>query len=259
MDRADGFGRGIGTSPSTPVGAAFAAAMVLGIGLVAGHWVVVIYVLSFWHYLLYALAFVFREIPLRVFERDAVLMKSVSLLAFGSVYLTATPDILSLLVVAVGLLLNLIAASRLGTDRTYYGYELAGLPPKRVTDFPYSVLAHPMLTGNAVAFAGTLLNPGFRAEWWPLALSHVALNLAILVMEIRARPRRLARPTALDRHGWLLTWQGAVGIILFATLLAGTFGSGLPLVSGLVLAVLVYGAILLESYAWNGRTGANRA
>ena len=259
MALADGFSRRILTSPSTLVGAVFAAAMVLGIGLVAGHWAVLIYALSFWHYLLYALAFAFRAIPLRVFERDAILMKSVSLAAFGSVYLTAAPDGLSLLVVAVGLLLNLAAARRLGTDRTYYGYELAGLPPKRVAAFPYSVLAHPMLTGNAMAFAGTLLNEEFRADWWPLALTHVVLNLAILVMEVRAPPRRLVRPGALERHGWLVTWQGGAGLVLSGALVAGAVGSGWLFVSGLALAMLAYGAVLFESYAWTRRTGETNA
>ncbi len=100
-------------------------------------------------------------------------------------------DGLSLAVIAAGFLLNVSAAKALGADRTYYGFELAGLAPVRVDAFPYSLTAHPMLIGNAVAFAGTLLNETFRRDWWPLAVAHVALNLAVLWMETHVTPRRL--------------------------------------------------------------------
>ena len=77
----------------------------------------------------------------------------------------------------------------LGLDRTYYGHEVAGLPPRRITAFPYSLTAHPMILGNVAAFGGTLINAGFREQWWPLAGLHVAANVGLLVME-RAGPRR---------------------------------------------------------------------
>ncbi len=47
-----------------------------------------------------------------------------------------------------------------------------------------------MLLGNMAAFGGTLLNPGFREQWWPLACAHVALNLGLLVMETAVAPLR---------------------------------------------------------------------
>ena len=245
-------------SPSFPVGIAFVVMVVLGIGGLAGQWAVVVYGLSFWHYAIYALAFVPRAVALRVFERDAVLMKGASLVVFGAVYLTMTPDILSLAVVAIGLLFNLSAARALGTDRTYYGYELAALQPKLVTSFPYSVLSHPMLTGNAVAFTGTLLNDGFRAEWWPLAVAHVILNLAMLVMEARARPRRLDRPAILDRLPWLAGWPAGLSLVIAGTLLAGVAGSGMLFVLGCAIAALAYAIVLLEAYAWpNGEAGSS--
>jgi protein-S-isoprenylcysteine O-methyltransferase Ste14 len=242
-------------SPSLPVSLVFVVAAVLGIGFLAGQWAVLVYVLSFWHYPIYALAFVFRKVSLAVFERDAVLMKAVSLVAFGAVYLTVTPDLLSLLVVGIGLLFNLSAARALGTDRTYYGYELAALPPKLITSFPYSVLSHPMLTGNAVAFAGTLLNDAFRAQWWPLAVAHVVLNLAVLVMEARARPRRLGRPALLDRQPRLTAWPTAAGMVGAGALLAGLAGGGPAFALGVALAVLAYGWVLLAAYAWPGSAG----
>jgi hypothetical protein len=237
-----GLGRLLTESPSTPAGVVFIAAM-LALGLLGGHWTVVIYGLSFWHYLVYALAFVPRAVPLRVFERDAVLMKAASLLAFGWVYLGAGLDLVSLVVVGIGLLFNLSAAAALGTDRTYYGYELASLPPKRITAFPYSVIGHPMLLGNMLAFAGTLLHGGFRPEWWLLAVLHVVLNGAVLLMEIHAGPRRPKGPAPF---GWPVG-AGLLGVGLLAIILGG--GGALALL-GAALAVLGYAIVTVLSYAW---------
>lgn len=243
----------LAASPSFPVGLVFIAMMVLGIGVVAGRWTVVVYALSFWHYLIYALAFVPRAVPLRVFVHDAVLLKAASLAVFAAVYVTSMPSLLSLLVVAIGLLFNFSAARALGTERTYYGYELAALPGKRVTSFPYSVLAHPMLTGNAVAFTGTLLDDTFRAAWWPLAVAHVILNLAILVMEARAEGSKLERPAVFERLRWLTTWPGGAAVVVAGALLAGLAGGGVLFALGLILAALAYGAVLLAAYAWPAR------
>jgi len=150
----------------------------------------VVCALSFWHYALYCLAWRYRTVPLAIFKRDAVVMKSVSLLVLGAVYFTAPLDLWSLTTVVAGFLLNIAAARVLGPDRTYYGHELARLPWVRITAFPYSHISHPMLTGNMVAFSGTLLNDGFRADWWPLACAHVVLNAGLMVMETNALQRR---------------------------------------------------------------------
>lgn len=151
-----------------------------------------IYGLSFWHYYLYWLAYYFGAVSLAVFKRDAILMKTISLLALGFVYLAAPLELLSVIVIAGGFLLNATAAWALGSDRTYYGYEVANLPPRRVGSFPYSWIAHPMLAGNIVAFGGTLLNTEFRRAWWPLAIAHVVLNLGLLAMETTVTPQRSA-------------------------------------------------------------------
>ena len=66
--------------------------------------------------------------------------------------------------------------------------ELGELPPLRVASFPYSVIPHPMLVGNIIAFGATLLHPEFRQAWWPLAVVHVALNLGLIVMETSVTP-----------------------------------------------------------------------
>ncbi len=135
----------------------------------AGEWIAAAYLLSFWHYYLYWLAYYYGAAALDDFKRDAVLLKSVSLAVLGCAYLAAPLDGLSLAVVTLGFLLNIAGARALGPDRTYYGHELADLPERRITAFPFSWISHPMLAGNVAAFGGTLLNPVFRQAWWPLA------------------------------------------------------------------------------------------
>jgi hypothetical protein len=153
-----------------------------------------IYLLSFWQYYLYWLAFAFGAIDFEVFKRDAIVMKTVSVAALATVYLRAPLDPASLAMIAGGILLNVRAAAILGLDRTYYGREVAGLPPRRMTAFPYSLTAHPMILGNVAAYGGTLINAGFRERWWLLAGLHVTLNIGLLVMELAgSRHRRALR------------------------------------------------------------------
>ena len=147
-----------------------------------------VYLLSFWHYGLYWLAFAFGTRDFDVFKRNAIAMKTVSVTALAFVYLSAPLDPVSLAVIGGGVLLNLRAAQVLGLDRTYYGHEVAGLPGRRITAFPYSLTSHPMILGNVAAFGGTLINAPFRADWWPLASLHVVLNIGLLAMEL-AGPR----------------------------------------------------------------------
>lgn len=177
-----------------------------------------IYLLSFWHYFLYWLACTLRSVDFDVFKRDAIVMKTVSVVALASVYLRFPLDLVSLGVIAAGILLNVRAAAVLGLDRTYYGHEVAGLPPRRMTAFPYSVTAHPMILGNIAAFGGTLINPDFRDQWWPLAGLHVALNIGLLVMEL-AVPRR---PVAVRIGGLAVAGILIAMLFAFSDLLLGT-------------------------------------
>jgi hypothetical protein len=176
-----------------------------------------VYLLSFWHYYLYWLAFAFGAVPFDVFKRDAVAMKTVSVAALATVYLAAPLDLASLIVIAGGILLNVRAATALGIDRTYYGQEVAGLPPRRITAFPYSLTNHPMILGNVAAFGGTLINPAFRQHWWALAGLHVVLNVGLLGMELAgARRRRTVR------IGGGLAFPGVLCGAVFAALGSGT-------------------------------------
>ena len=183
--------------------AAVAAFVLLALLATSGHerWSVTAYLVSFWHYYLYALAFYFGLVPMPVFKRDAVAMKSVALFAIALAYFSQPIDVASLCLVAAGFLLNVVGAKALGADRTYYGHEVAGLPHLRITRFPYGSIAHPMITGNIIAFGGTLLNDDFRSGWWPLALMHVVMNVALLFMETSVAPRRGGAP--MPGFSWL--------------------------------------------------------
>lgn len=188
-----------------------------------------IYLLSFWHYYLYWLAYAFGAVDFEVFKRDAIAMKTVSVVALADVYLRAPLDVASLAVIGGGILLTVRAATILGLDRTYYGREVAGLPPHRMTAFPYSLTAHPMILGNVAAFGGTLLNAGFREHWWPLAVLHVALNVWLLVMEL-----------AGSRHGGALRIGGRLltaGFLLAALFLLSDW---LLLAAALACAGILY-------------------
>lgn len=186
-----------------------------------------VYLLSFWHYYLYWLAFAFGAIPFEVFKRDAVAMKTVSVALLATVYLATPIDAVSLIVIGGGILLNIRAAMVLGVDRTYYGHEVAGLPLQRITAFPYSLTSHPMILGNVAAFGGTMLNAAFREQWWPLACLHVALNIGLLAMELAGPHRRAVR---------------IGGALVFAVVLAGAtdaaLGSGRTLTVPIALAGL---------------------
>jgi protein-S-isoprenylcysteine O-methyltransferase Ste14 len=171
---------------------------VLGASMASDSQALAVYGLSFWHYPLYWWAYRYGAVRASRFRREAVLTKTVALAAFGFAYLGTPPHALSIAVVTAGFLLNAAAARALGPVRTYYGWELGAAPRATVTAFPFTVLRHPMLLGNVLAYAGALLNPAFRGSWWPLGCGHVVLNLALLAMETTMTP--LGRTRSPGRH-----------------------------------------------------------
>ncbi len=187
------------------------ALVVLGAAAVGAPGTLAVYLVGFWHYYLYWLAFAFGAAPFDVFKRDAVAAKTVSVAVFAAVYLAAPIDFASIATVAAGVLLNVRAAAVLGFDRTYYGQEVAGLPPLRIAAFPYSSMAHPMIVGNVLAFGGTLVNLEFARQWWPLACLHVALNIGLLAMELAGK----ARERAVRTGGYAVAGLLAAAVFLF--------------------------------------------
>lgn len=231
-------------------------AIILGWAWCDGNWAVAVYGLSYWHYLLYWLAYSFGAVLPRDFRREAVWWKTIALVALGSVYLSAPLDPLSMCVVAAGFLLNSLAARILGSERTYYGYELRELPPVKITAFPYSWIAHPMLVGNIAAFGGTLLNAEFRREWWPLAVAHVVLNLGLLVMELAVMPQRRnvhlgdsARADSNSPHSRTGDYLIAVAAALVAGLLAWQLQSPHAVLDAAAVAsIAIYALALFRRY-----------
>lgn len=221
-----------------PVLASLFVLAVTAIAFSASRFDMAVYALSFWHYLVYALAFLYRRVSLERFKRDSFLLKTVSLLALAAVLWTTVPGPLSAIAMAAGFALNIAAVRALGADRTYYGFELEALPPKRITAFPYSVTAHPMLIGNMLAFGGTLLDDTFRASWWPLGLLHVVLNFLIILMEAKAGENR--------RHGMLCA---LAGLIVGAALFLLGFRDALPQALAIIAAGLVFGTVIIRRYA----------
>jgi len=226
--------------------------VVLGHAVLKESVAVALYLVSFWHYFLYWLALAFRSVPLRVFKRDAVLLKIVAMAALAWAYLSATPDPVSLAVVVAGFLLNIQAAALLGSERTYYGVEIGGMKAETVTRFPYSLTAHPMLYGNMTAFAGMLLNAEFRTEWWPLAVAHVTFNFGLLLLETRGTP---IPPRLGSRHAlWIALGATAAGACLgYALALASGANDGeLALCAGLGAAAAGYATCLYYLYSAAG-------
>jgi hypothetical protein len=229
-------------------------AAMIGFAATSADSALVVAAASFWHYLVYALAFRFRNVSLAMFKRDALLTKSASLLAFGYVYFAEPLNVASLVASALGLLLNVSAVSALGADRTYYGHELEALPPKRVIAFPYSWMSHPMLVGNMLAFGGALLNPDFRNDWWPLAVAHVLLNLAIILMEAYGKPQR-KRATSQPPQSLVellvsaLLWGliGALAAELMVVLIGESAKTSAAIALGFSMGA--YAGVLFDCYA----------
>lgn len=214
------------------------ALLAIALAVAAGCREMAVYMISFWHYLVYALAFFWRRIPQERFISDAVLLKMLSLAALVYVFTSTLPNALSLIVMAAGFALNIVAARALGTERTYYGFEIGGLPPKHVSAFPFGYISHPMLLGNMTAYAGMLLDNEFRSDWWPLGLLHIFFNFAILQMEIHGRKSR--------RLG--MTYAIAGLLIGSIFLLFGYFDDSLFALSSIIVG-LVFSTYLFHRYS----------
>lgn len=214
------------------------AAAVLAVSVVAGRFDLAVYALSFWHYVVYALAYCLRSIDHAAFKRDAVLLKALSMALLIAVLVQTVPTPAAIVVAAAGFGLNLWAATVLGADRTYYGVEVKGMPVELSNAMPFSIIRHPMLMGNIIAYGGLLLDSEFREVWWPLVLLHIVGNFVLLLMEGR---NNVVRSQAL--------WS------LWGSLMAGTFllivcfDEIIAFALLIAIFIIAFGAILIERYA----------
>lgn len=236
--------------------ATYIVAMVV-VSIIADDLSLAVYSLSFWHYYLYALAYRYGEIEPAAFRRDAVAMKTAALVVLAVAYLASPLNVASLVVVALGFALNAAGARALGAERTYYGRELNDLQPIHVTSFPFSVVSHPMLVGNMVAFGGTLLNGQFRNAWWPLAVAHVALNAGLLFMERFVEPLR--RRVRRKNGEWVASASGAADVVLRIGILAAVtiaIGSCLGWPLSASVASALYASVMFHFYSAPARMSA---
>jgi hypothetical protein len=221
-----------------PLIVAIFAAAVLAVSFAAGRFDLAVYALSFWHYFVYALAFCLRSIEHNAFKRDAMLLKALSMTLLLAVLFQTVPNPASIAVAAAGFGLNLWAAMVLGTDRTYYGVEVKGMPVELSTAMPFIIVRHPMLIGNMVGYGGLLLDSELRQIWWPLVLAHIASNFLVLLME---RGDRIDRSRALA----FLWGSLLIGTLLFIV----CFSEVLPFALLTAISIIAYGATLIENYS----------
>jgi hypothetical protein len=163
---------------------------------------------SIMHYFRYISTYYWRtDVDFGSFKRDVLFFKTVSLTQLFVHYLfpsfaaslyyfgpasvaaaEAAPAFevnwVSLLLIASGYLVSMKATKALGVDRTYFGAELGYVEPKWVTEFPYGVIPHPMITSQVCSLAGFLYASHFRAVY-PVALlaTHIGLYLTHMVQE----------------------------------------------------------------------------
>lgn len=130
---------------------------------------------SFRHYLVYITTFAFRQpmVAHGEFMRDVWLYKTMALthLSKRLLPLVELPqDAPGLLLALAGFSITMLATARLGMVRTYFGSELGFVKPRWVDGFPYSVIPHPMIVGQIIAYASIIY-------WWYDRLSSENLYL----------------------------------------------------------------------------------
>lgn len=143
---------------------------------------------SFAHYFVYTSTYHQRkDIAFGAFKRDALLYKTLALVQAGFQFLTlfdySKPDYIALGLLVSGFGLATLAASRLGVDRTYFGWELGEISGDYVARFPYGVIPHPMILGGVIGWLGFHKLDAFRAAWPIYVPLHVALYTAHAVQE----------------------------------------------------------------------------
>ena len=141
---------------------------------------------SFVHYGIYVGAFSEkRRVSFGTFIRNAVFFKTVSMISLATAYLLCFQgEWLSLAIVVMGFGVSMLATFALGLPRTYFSAELGLEPHKRIEQFPYGYIPHPMILGAIVALLGMLLVPSFASAFGWLIAGHVACYVCVLAQEM---------------------------------------------------------------------------
>lgn len=156
---------------------------------------------SFMHYVRYISTYYYRsETDYGSFKRDVLMFKTLALTQLFLVYLFpetmatyvyGTPsipfefDFVSMIMIASGYCLSVLATHALGLDRTYFGVELGFCEYKRTNQFPYGPygIPHPMIVSQVWALFGFYKAAHLRFIL-PYAIPvHVLLYLAHMAQE----------------------------------------------------------------------------
>jgi Phospholipid methyltransferase len=143
---------------------------------------------SFIHYGIYIATYYHRprDVAFLAFKNTVMTFKATALLQMAYIYCkNFSYDPVSLALIVAGFALSTAAATALGIDRTYFGYELQVVPPsKPVTTFPYNCgVPHPMIVGNLLWLSGLYKMQGFRDAIPWLAPVHMALYTVHMLQE----------------------------------------------------------------------------
>jgi Phospholipid methyltransferase len=143
---------------------------------------------SFIHYGIYIATYYHRprDVAFLAFKNTVMTFKATALLQMAYIYCkNFSYDPVSLALIVAGFALSTAAATALGIDRTYFGYELQVVPPsKSVTTFPYNCgVPHPMIVGNLLWLSGLYKMQGFRDAIPWLAPVHMVLYTVHMLQE----------------------------------------------------------------------------
>ena len=136
------------------------------------------YCTSFFHYFIYISTYHEATRPTTsvaygAFKRDALLYKSLALTQAALQYIVlfdfSAPDVASLALLIGGFGLATLATSRLGVDRTYFGWELGEITGECVLKFPYGTIPVRALTPHAF----TIFSPSSPLPLFLLTLPHL--------------------------------------------------------------------------------------
>lgn len=157
--------------------------------LATGTYEVFFYLTSFNHYFRYMSTFyVRRGIDFGSFKRDVLLFKTMALTQIFYHYLKPKTfpfafDLISVLMIASGYTVSMLATNALGLDRTYFAAELGLVPPKWIDQFPYGYIPHPMIVSQMWALLGFFKAAHFRHDWPYVIPIHLALYFAHMMQE----------------------------------------------------------------------------
>lgn len=169
----------------------FYLAMITTVAYITNCYEVFLVCTSYVHYFRYiSTYYVRKDIDFGSFKRDVLLFKTIALAQLFHMYVIAPIragtfefDVISLAMIIAGYTVSMMATNALGIDRTYFGVELGLLEPKWVTQFPYGVIPHPMITSQVVALLGFFKAAHFRAvNPWVVPV-HVTLYLIHMIQE----------------------------------------------------------------------------